>query len=101
MENFANSHPTFVLMNLHAFFDTPTATSGLSQHFFLEPPMQFLAPPPMCVCFISCAVCVSFWNPTVPVARWAHMRHFLSVCSLSVCLDLTEMGENYSRLRNY
>ncbi len=36
------------------------------------------------------------------VERLAHMDHFLSVvCSVSVSLDLTEMGENNSYLRKY
>ncbi len=43
-----------------------------------------------------------FLSPPVQVARWAHMHHILSVvCRLSVCLDLTEIGENNSYLGNY
>ena len=31
-----------------------------------------------------------FLSPPVQIAQWAHMHHFLSVCSL----DLTKKGEN-------
>ena len=34
-----------------------------------------------------------FLSPPVQLAQWASYAS-LTVCSLSVCLDLTEMGEN-------